>query len=185
VPRENPRDSRYKISLRPPFLKPWSKRDPGKNGVREPSCFSDLPTFLPFVQHFLGSKSRATDRALYTILPKVACHNQPFHFSQFQHVSAPTWNSLHGHFVSAAIIFVYTPTRMDGYAARFFVIPLPLSSSYCRSRSSNFPVLHFLYMVHSHADRRKLRRENTHWPSHSKSYIGVYRMIQLMFMFKL
>jgi hypothetical protein len=25
----------------------------GKDGVRKPSCFSDFPTFLPFVQHSL------------------------------------------------------------------------------------------------------------------------------------
>jgi hypothetical protein len=57
VPRhsgDNPRDSRYKFSLRPPFLKPWFKRDPGKNGVRKPSCFSDIPTFLTFVQYSLS-----------------------------------------------------------------------------------------------------------------------------------
>jgi hypothetical protein len=53
VPRDKPRDSRYKVSLRPPFLKPWSKRDPGKDGVRKPSCFSYFSTFLPFVQHSL------------------------------------------------------------------------------------------------------------------------------------
>jgi hypothetical protein len=32
-------------------------------------------------------------------------------------------------------------------------------------------------MVHSHADRRKLRRENTSWTLHPKSYIAVYRMM--------
>jgi hypothetical protein len=68
VPRDNPRDSRYKFSLRPLFLNPWSKRDPGKDVVRKPSCFSAFPTFLPFVQH-----SQFRDWALYTILPEVAC----------------------------------------------------------------------------------------------------------------
>jgi hypothetical protein len=44
VHRDNPRDSRYKFSLRLLFLKPWSKKDPGKDGVQKPSCFSDFPT---------------------------------------------------------------------------------------------------------------------------------------------
>jgi hypothetical protein len=35
------------------YLKPWSKRVLGKDGVQKPSCFSDFPTFLPFVQHSL------------------------------------------------------------------------------------------------------------------------------------
>jgi hypothetical protein len=46
VPRVNPRDSRYKFSLHPPFLKQWYKKDPGKDGLRKPSCFSDFPTFF-------------------------------------------------------------------------------------------------------------------------------------------
>jgi hypothetical protein len=47
----------------------------------------------------------------------------------------------------AANIFVYSRTRTNGYVARFFVIPLPLSSSYCRLRSSTFPVPQFLYGI--------------------------------------
>jgi hypothetical protein len=48
------RDSRYKFSLRPSFfIKPWSKIDPGKDVVRKPSCFSDFPTLVPFVQNSL------------------------------------------------------------------------------------------------------------------------------------
>jgi hypothetical protein len=72
VPRDNPRDSRYKFSLPPPFLKPWSKRDPGKDGVRKPSCFSDLPTFLPFVQHPLFRDWKEISSNRLSILHHVA-----------------------------------------------------------------------------------------------------------------
>jgi hypothetical protein len=48
VLRNNPRDSRNKFSLRPPFLKPWSKRDPGVRWSAQ-----TFPTFLPFVKHYL------------------------------------------------------------------------------------------------------------------------------------
>jgi hypothetical protein len=67
VPQDNPRESRYKFSIRPPFLKPWSKKDPGK-ATSQLFCHSS--NILCFAT---GSKSRATDCALYTILPKVAC----------------------------------------------------------------------------------------------------------------
>jgi hypothetical protein len=117
VPRDNPRDSRYKFSLSPSFLN--GNGIPGKDGVRKPSCFSDFPTFLPFVQHSLF---RDWEKILSKINPFISRNSNMC--------------SLHGHFVPVANIFIYTRTRMDGYVPRFFVIPLPLSSSYCRLRSS-------------------------------------------------
>jgi hypothetical protein len=63
-----------------------------------------------------GSKSRATDCALYTILPKVAylASKSVLSFTATCPDTHMKLTSLHGHFVSVASIFVYTRTRTDG-----------------------------------------------------------------------
>jgi hypothetical protein len=76
VPLDNPRDSRYKFSLLLSFLKPWSKRDLVKMECenlpvsKTSQLFCHSSNILCFA---IGSKSRATDCALYTILAKVVC----------------------------------------------------------------------------------------------------------------
>jgi hypothetical protein len=105
--------------------------------------FCDSSNILYFVT---GSQSRATDCALYTILPKAASLTSK---SALSFPAIPTCAGTHIKLTSRPLRVscqhFYTRTQADGYAARFFVISLPLSSSYCRLTSRTFTVCHFLY----------------------------------------
>jgi hypothetical protein len=111
------------------------------SATSQPFCHSS--NILCFA---IGSKSRAIDCVFYTILPKVPCFASKSacnsNMCRYPHETHFTTTSSQ---LPVANIFVYTRTRTDGYAARFSVILLPSSSSYCQLRSSTFPVPHFLY----------------------------------------
>jgi hypothetical protein len=88
-----------------------------------------------------GRKSRATDCALYTILPKVACLASK---SALSFPAIPTCAGTPG-------IHMKLTSRPLRASCQHFCLHsytngwVCSSSSYCRLRSSTFPVLHFRY----------------------------------------
>jgi hypothetical protein len=100
----------------------------------------------------IGSKSRATDCALYTILPKVAGAHMKL-TSRSLRVSCQHF-CLHSH--------------TSGWVS---------SGIFCDSIALIELILSVKIKYLTSASSRKLRRENTRWPPHPKSYIGVYRVM--------
>jgi hypothetical protein len=167
VPRDNPRDSRYKFSIHPPFLKPWSKRNPAKDGVGKPSCFSNFPFLLPFVQHSLFCNRKQISSNRLCIVHHIAQSSlSRLKISTFISCNSNMcWYPHETHFTatSCQLPTFCLPSYTNGWLCSE-IFRDSISSSYSRLRSSTFPVTHSLYGP---------------WPLHTKSYIEVHRLCKI------
>jgi hypothetical protein len=139
MPRENPRDSRYKFlsafyssnhGLRKTLGKIWRaktflfQRHPNFSAIRPTSLFYDwkkIPSDRLCIVHHIAQSS-------LKISPCISSNSNMCRYPHETYITATSCQ---------LPTFLFTLVH-ERDAARFLVIPLPLSSSYCRLRSSTF-----------------------------------------------